>query len=417
LLSGIFANGVTSMLLTIFMAYVGLQLVNLNATEIIIGIVFFSRNFFQIFLRVPFGHLAQIVGRRPMITLGSLFHTVAFGLMFLATSPGIVLAAMVMMALGMALYYPAIFSYIGDISNGDYGRVNGYIFQGGDIGVILGTYATSYLLRNGYSISEMFGLGGVVGTVGTILIYLTLSETLAEEDRQQVDSVFKALFKTFRDSISSVKSMTRTHPLGKVYSFQFVLAFTEFFFGSFFPLLLVLFLGLTNPQVADVLFIATIVNFIVKPYLGSLSDRFGFRTPAVGSLLVTSVSLFLLTLSSNYVFIVVIITVITASSLTGYLAVNGGTGNFAPVRQRGVAMGVLGFYVSFGRSSSSAIVTPLWSYFEQVTGDQGLALRNIFWITAIMIFAAALLLALFSRNMVSKREFDNQENRITNQSE
>lgn len=409
LLSAIFTSAMAGYLLAIFMAYLGIHLENLGAVAFLIGVVFFSRNFFQIFLRVPFGELAQIVGRKPLITLGTLCYVIAFALMYLANSWVLVLIATFVVAVGMSLYYPAMFSYIGDIAEGDYGKINGYIFQGGDIGVILGTFLSSYLLRHEIvDLNGLFLVGAGIGTIGVIIIHFVLSEVLDPESKRDVDSIPLALFASFRDSLGALKKMTQEAPFGRIYVFQFVISFTEYFTKSFFPLIVVLYLQYSKSTVSDIILITTLSIFFIKPYLGSISDKYGFRTPVLIALTINAISLALLTQTSNLVVVIILYAVIVSSSLTSYFAVNGATSNAAGASSRGLALGALGFWVSFGRSTSSLVLTPIWNWYEVTTGNKGLAVRNIFLVASAIILFAVIVLTYISRDIEVKPPSDRQ---------
>ena len=86
-----------------------------------------------------------------------------------------------------------------------------------------------------------------------------------------------------------------------------------------------------------------------------------------------------------------------------YLGVNGATSYSVDEKMRGLAMGGLGFWVSFGRSFSSGFLTPIWSYFESINDDKGIAIRNLFWISAGVILIFVGILSNISKNLVIKK--------------
>ncbi|MHA2404883.1 MAG: hypothetical protein ACXADH_17955, partial [Candidatus Kariarchaeaceae archaeon] len=79
------------------------------------------------------------------------------------------------------------------------------------------------------------------------------------------------------------------------------------------------------------------------------------------------------------------------------LAVNGATSNSAHPKQRGIALGALGFYVSFGRTVSSIFLAPIWELFEIITNDRGESLILVFRVASITLFSATIVLIKFIR--------------------
>ena len=103
--------------LAVFNAYVVIFLeLDLGTAIVLITVIVSLRNIFQLFLRVPLGELSQIIGRKPLIIFGDLSYTIALGLLFFATSWHYVLIATIILATGMAAFWPALFSFIGDVS-------------------------------------------------------------------------------------------------------------------------------------------------------------------------------------------------------------------------------------------------------------------------------------------------------------
>jgi MFS family permease len=380
------------------MFYLGIHLDSLGATALIVGLVFTIRNILQIFIRVPIAEMSQIIGRKPLIISGNAFFVLALVLMYLANHWFIVFCATILVAIGMSCYFPPLFAYIGDISNDNFGKINGIIFMGGDIGVILGSFAVTRLLDDYHvSLKGIFGISAVVGFYGVILSIAFLPEVLEANHRKIVPSLPNALKTSFTQSFTSLKKITRQSPLYLVYSLQFVLSFAEFFFGSFFPLLLVIAMGHEKSEVTKIAFISTVAVLLIKPYLGSISDRFGFRYPVLIALLTNSILFFFLTITTDLVVITIIFTMSLAITIMGYLAVNGATSNSAHPKQRGIALGALGFYVSFGRTVSSIFLAPIWELFEIITNDRGESLILVFRVASITLFSATIVLIKFIR--------------------
>lgn len=399
-LSGILASGLSGYLLAIFMTYLAPFLDLLGTAAFIVGIILFSRNFFQIFLRIPLSEISQIIGRRPLIILGNIFYTMAFLLLYLSADWKLVFVATVFVAVGMACYWPSMFAYIGDISSDDYGKINGYIFMGSDMGIIIGTSLVSYALNN-----DILDLRGVFlwsllsGLIGSFVIYFTLSEVIKDRDRQTTENLFAAFQSSLYRTWHSFKTMTSRSPLWLIYLFQFTISFTEYFFSSLFGIFVIRAKGYTAGDLANIILYSTVIVFFLKPYLGSISDKWGFKYPAMTGLLFNAVIIFSLTQVNSFILILSLYTLLSATSLTTYLAVNGATSYASPSQLRGLAMGTLGSYVSLGRSTSSLVVTPVWQLFEDLTGDRGEALIIVFKIISVVIILAVFVLYALTRRV------------------
>lgn len=399
-----FASGVQGALQGIFMAYLGLHANYLGASALIIGLIFFSRNFFQIFLRVPFGELSQITGRRPLILLGCGFFVFSYFLMYAAETWILIFGSTILFAIGMAFYYPSLFSYIGDIATDNYGKVNGIVFQGSDIGLILSALITNYSLRNDLvDLKNLFGYGFLIGILCLIVMFIILKESIDEVNRKVVTNKLNHIVNIFRRSLNSLVGLTKHDILSRVYLFQFIISFTEFFFVSFIPLLIVFHIGLFEEDVANIIFVSTCVVFLFKPFLGSISDRFGFKRPVLVGLSLNSIILISITFSTNIIEVIILYSLFISFSIMCYLGVNGATSYSVDEKMRGLAMGGLGFWVSFGRSFSSGFLTPIWSYFESISDDKGIAIRNLFWISAGVILIFVGILSNISKNLVIKK--------------
>ena len=401
--SAIFLQLFSVFSLSIFGAYYVIVLDDLKATAIIIGIVLTVRNFLQIFLRIPFSELSQIVGRKPLMIAGNLCYTAALGLMYYASHWSIVFLASLIMGIGMSMHWPAFFSYVGDIAKDDYGRIQGFIFMGQDLGILLGSFLAAYLLDNDIvNVKGLFGIAFVVMIFAIIISMITLQEVLENEHRKKVESKLKALKDSFVNMTESVVELTRNYTLRMIFLFELLFIFTEFFVASFFPLLIVVSLGYDESVVASVILGSTLILILFKPFFGKIFDHYGFRNPVMISMIITSSMIFLLPKTNSFMELLFVYTILTGAIMIGYISSTGGTSNASVPAQRGLAMGVLGVYISSGRAASSAFLSPMLGIFENQTGSRAEGLRVLFTFTAILTFILTLFMGLYSRNLNEK---------------
>ncbi|MFV2015787.1 MAG: MFS transporter, partial [Candidatus Heimdallarchaeota archaeon] len=387
----------------IFGAYHLIVLNDLKASALIIGVVLTMRNFTQIFLRIPFSELSQIVGRKPLIIAGNICYTVGLGLMYLSTHWTLVFLSSTSVGVGMSLHWPAFFSYVGDIADGDYGRLQGIIFMGQDIGILLGAVLAAYLLSNDIvTVKGLFGISFLIMVIAMVFSILLLPEVLEDEHRRKVDSKIKALNNSFRNMLRSIVQLTKDYSLRTIYLFELLFTFAEFFVSSFVPLLIVVSLGYDDSVVAQVILGSTLLQIFFKPYFGKIFDKFGFRGPVVVSMIITSLMIYLLTITNTFWQLLAVYTILMSSILIGYISSAGATSNAALPAQRGLAMGVLGVYISMGRTSSSIILSPILEFLEIRSNSRSEGLIDLFTITAIIIVVITLLLTLYSQGLNSK---------------
>ncbi|OLS28218.1 MAG: hypothetical protein HeimC2_08730 [Candidatus Heimdallarchaeota archaeon LC_2] len=401
------------------MAYLGIHLNTFQTSALIIGFIFGLRNFIQIFFRIPIGEFSQVVGRKPLLLVALGFYSLAHFVLYLSTSWIYDLIATVLLGFGMTFYYPALFAYIGDIAKDNYGKINGFVFQGADVAIIVGTFIVKILLDEGsvrinsnyltfglvdigsitigfnqpISLNLIFLGSSIIGIIGIIINSFTLRETLSDEERKIVPSKLKSLGYSFRNSYNSFREMSNDKNLRPVYQLQFVVAFGEFFFQSFIGLLVVLSLGYTEGDVAYVLSLGTLLLFPLKPFLGSISDKLGYRNPILVSLVLNGFLLILITQVTQLWMVIGIFAFYMANIMTSYLACNGATSHNSENNQRGVAMGVLGVYVSIGRTLSSLLLGVIWQIMTILTDDKGESLIFVFMFTGVILLISSIILS------------------------
>ncbi|MCY3413697.1 MAG: MFS transporter [Candidatus Heimdallarchaeota archaeon] len=391
--------------LSTFGSYMGVFLDRFEVSAIIIGVVFTSRNLIQIFLRVPFSELSQMIGRKPLILTGMASYTISLGLLYLAQSWWMILIATMFIGIGMSLHWPAVFSYIGDISNNEYGRINGIIFVGQDLGVIIGSISASYLLGNEIlELQGLFGFSFLLGVFGVVLSSFILDEVIDEEDKSHPESIPRALYQSFVNIIQSLVKLTRIYPLNTVFLLELLVTFTEFFIASFIPLLMVLSLGYSEARVADLFFYSTLILIFFKPLIGKIFDRFGFKWPIILGMGLTSGLIYLMPLVTSFAQLLLVYTVYTAALFTCFIATSGGTSNSASAKDRGLAMGVLGIYISTGRMMSSVVLAPVLEYFEYTNGSRELGLRSLFEFGSYLILGLVLLTFIILNQFERKQQ-------------
>lgn len=351
------------MLRTYFVVYLETDLL----TDILIITLLGSlQNLLQIVFRVPLSRISQIFGRKPLILLGIVSFTLSLFFMAVATNWIYVAISTLLLAIGMSAYWPATFAYLGDITDENYGEYNGVLFQYGDIGSIFTTLVAKYLLDiqsffKDFGLRQLYWIFTILSAILVIIAWFILPESnKGHEDR---GPLFSEVISSLKFMVSDTLKMTKAQYLGRIYLLQFIVSFSEFGFVLFFPKLIVDY-GYSNGNVAEIILYGTLILILIKPWLGKVSDRFGYLRPVGFSLVVMSISIYLEILSRNFLVLFATYTVVIGVLMISYPAINGGTSRSADNQLRGQAMGVLGIYTSTGRGLSTLYLGLLTSVFD-----------------------------------------------------
>lgn len=379
----------------IFMSYVGLHLEDIGTVAWLIALILAFRNIYQLFLRVPLGQLSQMIGRKPLLLTGVGFYALSLFTLFLSTHWSIVLVAITFLAIGMSCYWPILFAFIGDIEKENIGQLQGRVFQGTDLGTILGSLLAVLLLDTlSTEIRYLFGWGSLITFIGLIGISFLIPEVLAKEDRLKVDSRLKAMGTAFVDMFRNLAKATKHKKLRFIYLLQLLIAFLEYIVTAFFPFLVVS-KGFPDETVSTIFWISAGSLILFKPYFGKIVDKFSYKIPIFITLTFSSLMLTLMVFMDSLPWLIVVYILFSASSLTSYIGVNTGTTVEAPFNQRGLALGALGFYVSLSRSVSTLSFSPIL-----LTHEVSTVINTIFFVTAGSILSLVILVGIihFFRN-------------------
>lgn len=344
---------------------------------ILITIIVSLRNFLQLFFRVPFGDLSQIIGRKPMILFGHFSLTVALILMSIADLWIWVLFAILFVALGMSAFWPCILAYVSDFSpeNSSGGSI-GRIFQMADLGSIIGLLVSSLILDEMlWSLRGLFGIAAGLAFFLGLVNVIILPEGLDKAHRRQVSSIPRAIINSFFSMLSPLKQMTFTKGLTRAYFYQFIVSITEFTTTAFLPLLIVQ-KGYTRGDVAEIGFWAILLSVWFKPFLGRLTDKFRFINVITVTLVIYSLSLLAFTIAQHILLLILLYILLNVSMMTSYMAENNEVSRRASAISRGTALGALGFYVSLGRTTSTIISGPIWEILD---------LSSVFYVITISV--------------------------------
>ncbi|MHA2251078.1 MAG: MFS transporter [Candidatus Kariarchaeaceae archaeon] len=371
------------LLVTTYNTYIILYLEkDLFISTILITIIVSLQNILQLIFRVPLSQLSQIFGRKPLILAGHICYLLSILVIVISSNIWILLASSSMLAVGMSSYVPAIFAYVGDVADNNFGELLGRVFSMGDLGIVLGAYISYFTLgvlsMNFY---WLFGVMTVLQLFATCLALIIIPEVIDENDRIEFGMSVKLMRQSLVDSFRSLHELSSDYQYRALFFYQFIFAVLEFLFITFFAVLIVN-KGFSKGDVGKIIFIGTLCLLWFKPLLGKQSDRFGYRALKSRILFLNSiVFIFIIHLNSIFLLIMAYIAVISGI-YTSYQAFAGDVSKLTPPSERGVAMGALGFFMSLGRGISTLLVGAIWKF---------LGIEMIFLLFAVWIFLLSLI--------------------------
>jgi MFS family permease len=153
--------GVRSSLIPLFVTE------GLGASATWTGIGFFVSAATQGVLLLPAGRLADRVGRRPAMILGSSLATVSMGMLAAFESLGLFVVAMAIFGCGAAFLSVAPSAAVGDVVTGRGGTVVAAFQMTADLGAVAGPLVAGWLADE-YSFGAAFAATAVVLSVGLV---------------------------------------------------------------------------------------------------------------------------------------------------------------------------------------------------------------------------------------------------------
>lgn len=163
-------------IMTTFLPLLAIQVIEVSATEV--GILFSITGFISMVLGIPFGMLADRVGKKKIIALGSLIACLAMIEMAFAASYFWLFMATIAQSVGMAMFSPASMGLMSDsVSPQQQGRAMG--FYGGiceDTGIIAGS-ALGGFIWSIFGPQATFLAGALAAGLGVVISLTRIKES------------------------------------------------------------------------------------------------------------------------------------------------------------------------------------------------------------------------------------------------
>ena len=316
---------------------------DLGAGPELIGMIVAASTVTGIFLKLPAGALSDVLGKKRMMVLGSLFFAGPPFLYPFVHSAEALLALRFVHGFATGIFSPVASAYVASLGTKNRGARLGWYGSVNDIGSTAGPLVGGLVLFYTASFEATYLLVGALGVLALILV-LRLPESRAgpsPEDSQESQS--RQFVKGLAEVLSTTPLIVASCVEGAMY----------FGFGAFLGFLPTYgkTVGLNDAEVAVILGIQLATAMAMKPIAGRTSDLIGRKAVIVAGLLFCALSLPFIFRASD------LTTLMVLSAFLGFgvAAVTPVThalvADVAKERHLGAAMGVFGTIFDVGEAA------------------------------------------------------------------
>jgi DHA1 family multidrug resistance protein-like MFS transporter len=287
------------------------------------------------------GSLSDRLGRKPIMMIGILGYGLTMVLFGFATELWMLFAARILSGILSSATSPTTMAYIGDsTSEQDRGSGMGILGAAVGLGTIFGPALGGLLASD--SLSTPFFIAGGMSFLALLLTWLWLPESLPKDARQP---------STKRIPLPEIRLWWQalSSPIGILLILAFLLTCGLMIFYGIFGLYALDKFGFGPEQVGVIFMVVGLVSAITQGGLTGLVTRKWGETPIIKiGMLGSAISLFLVSLATNYwsLLITIGLFVFTTALLTP--AISALTSKRAETQQ-GMAMGLSNSFMSLGR--------------------------------------------------------------------
>jgi MFS family permease len=345
-------------------------------------------NILQIFLRIPLADLSQLFGRKRLMIFGGICFIISQLTLWLSTNLLLPVLSGAFFALGMSSFWISLFAFVADLDKENFGNRSGKIFRLADFGVLISSLSAKFFLDTVHmELRTLFLLAGLVGVAAVMLLIMSIPATTPIVIVQDYKQTLKQILRSFVSLVQNLVKISRLMGMKTVLSMQIIIAYVEYLFSMLYPVIIIN-KGFSDGTIGEISFWGIFLAIWFYPWLGKQSDIHDYRSIIIIALVLCSICLFLAIITSDLLLLVVFFLLITCSLVGSFTALSKVVATGVDESQRGVALGVLGVYISIGRTLSASITGIIW---EQTT------LEFAYNLTAVILFILALALTVFAR--------------------
>jgi MFS family permease len=276
----------------------------LGATPSLIGLVMGASTLTGVFLKLPAGALSDLFGRQRLLIVGALvFATLPFTYLAVSTLAWLV-ALRFVHGSATAIFGPVASAAVSDLAPASRrgGWLSTYSTAQGT-GQALGPIIAGYAIAMG-RFDLAFALSGLIG-IGVPLIVGAWPASSNREASPKREGGGRSSLQAFRHGISEVVSDRLVLITSAAHAAQFVL---NGMLNAFLPLYGRDVLNLSGSELGWLFGVQSVTTLLVRPVIGSLSDRVGRRGVIATGLTICSAAVFSLSLATSLsaVFLIIV---------------------------------------------------------------------------------------------------------------
>lgn len=333
---------------------------DLGSAPELIGLIVAASTITGIFIKLPAGALSDILGRRRMMLLGSLFFALPPFLYPLITDAPSLLVLRFVHGFATAIFSPVASAYVADLFQKGRGEKLGWFSAATDIGATLGPLIGGVILFStaSYSVTYL-----VVGALGCFPLLMVLCLP-AEENRQTVTQNKPARWPEFKKGIVEVLS-SRLVLIASALEAAMYVGYGAFL--GFFPIYAKE-LGYNDAAIGLIMGSQLATTMVGKPFGGFLSDRIGRKPVILLGILLCAAIIPLIMRSQTFFALILFsclfgmgVAVVTPST-TALVA------DLAKKDRMGSAMGVFGTIWDVGEAAGPILAGVLIASFSYFNG-------------------------------------------------
>jgi MFS transporter, DHA1 family, multidrug resistance protein len=316
---------------------------DLGALPELIGVIVAASTITGVFLKLPSGALSDVLGRKRMMVLGSLFFAAPPFLYPFIHDPWSLLALRFVHGCATAIFSPVASAYVAGLGESGRGARLGWFSSANDIGATGGPLVGGFVLYFTASFSITYLLVGVLGVL-TLVVVLLLPDV---DPPAREAKTFAARAAEFRRGLAEV---LRTPPIFVAAAIEAVMYLGYGAFIGFLPIYARR-VGLNDAQIAIVFGAQLALAMIAKPIAGRISDRLGRIPVIIVGLLLCAAALPLIFRSGSLPLFLLTAPVLGIGVGAVTPVTNALIADLASARHLGAAMGVFGTIWDIGEAA------------------------------------------------------------------
>jgi len=364
---------------------------DLGSSPELIGLIVAASTITGIFIKLPAGALSDMLGRRRMMLLGSLFFAVPPFFYPLITDTLSLLFLRFVHGFATAIFSPVASAYVADLFQKGRGEKLGWFSSATDIGATLGPLIGGFILFSTASYSTTYLIVGALGCLPLLMVLLLP----AEENRPRATEDKPARWTEFKKGIVEVLSSCLVI-IASALEAAMYLGYGAFL--GFFPIYAKE-LGYNDAAIGLIMGSQLATTMVGKPLGGWLSDRMGRKPIILLGILLCAVIIPLIMRSQAFYVLIVLsclfglgVAVVTPST-TALVA------DLAKKGRMGSAMGVFGTIWDTGEAAGPILAGVLIATFSYFNG--------FLIIAALMVIVAGIFaLAVKDPTEASRQQFE-----------